>query len=172
MVRVEDGDGDVGLAHGEDCLLVQDARAHVGQLVHLVERDAADGARALDDAGVCREEARDVSPVLVQVGVEGARHDGARDVATATAEQADVALGRGAVEARQHEAALAHHQVVDAVARALHVERAVVMEAHVVSGVGKRQPQVLAHELGREVLAAAHDVLGRCGARPPGRAGP
>ena len=160
VVGVEDGDGDVGLADREDGLLVQDARAHVGELVHLVERDAADGARARHDARVGREEAGHIGPVLVEVGVERTGHDGARNVAAAAAEEPHVALGGGAVEARQHEAALAHHEVVDAVAGTLHVECAVVVEAHVVGRVGKRKAQVLAHELGGEVLASAHDVLG------------
>ena len=161
MVGVEDRDGDVGFAHGEDRLLVQDARAHIGKLVHLVEGDAANGARALDDARVGREEARDVRPVLVEVRIEGASRDGARDVAATTAEELDVALARGAIEAREHEAALTHNEVMDAVAGAFHVERPVVVEAHVLGGVRERKAQVLAHKSGGEVLAAAHDVLGR-----------
>ena len=149
---------------GRDGLLVQHARAHIGELAHLRIGDAADGLRVLHDARVGREEARHVRPVLVQVGVERLREDGARDVAAAPVEEQDAALARGAVEARHHKAP-GDAALLDELVRAPHGERAVVMEGDHIGRVEKRQPQVLGHKLGGKVLAAADELLGGESAR-------
>jgi hypothetical protein len=126
-VGVHDLDGDVDLAHREDGLLLEDRGAHVGELAHLVKRDATDGAGVLDDPGICREEARDVRPVLIDVGIEAAGGDGARDVAAAALEELDGAVDGSAVEAGQHEGTVPVGEVLEARGGALHVHVAVMV---------------------------------------------
>ena len=98
-------DGNARLHDREYGLLVQDARAHVRKLAHLLVRDAADGLGMLDDARVGGEEAGDIGPVLIQIGIQALGKDRARDIAAAAIEQLDLSLARGAVEARHHETA-------------------------------------------------------------------
>ena len=160
-VGVLDLDGDVDLAHREDGLLLEDGGAHVGELAHLVEGDAADRARVVDDARVGGEEAGDVRPVLIEAGVDAPGEDGARDVAAAALEELDLAVDGRAVEAGEHEGALAHHHVLEARRGALHVDLAVVVEDHDVGGVHEGHAEILGHEVGGEPLAARDDVLGR-----------
>ena len=120
-----------------------------------------DRAGVLDDAGVGGQEAGHVGPVLVEARIEAAREDGARDVAAAALEQLDGSLNRGPVEPREDEGALALHRILDADGGALEIDGAVMVEDHHVSRVDERESEVVGHDVGREPLAAAHDVLGR-----------
>ena len=135
LVRVLYLDGDPHLAHREDRVLLQHRGAQVGELAHLIEGDAVDGARIVHDAGVRREEARDVSPVLVEVRIDAAGKNGARDVPTAAVEELDRSVDRRAIEARQHEVAQALDGLADTSLRALEVDLAVMVKDDDVAGV-------------------------------------
>ena len=94
-----------------------------------------DGARIVHDAGVRREEARDVSPVLVEVRIDAAGKNGARDVSTAAIEELDRLVDRRAIEARQYEVMQALDGLSDTSLRALEVNLAVMVKDDDVAGV-------------------------------------
>ena len=101
---------------------------------------------------------------LAQAGTQALSQDRARDIAAATVEQLDLALTRRAVETGHNKAALLTvllHQL----GGTIHAERTVVMERHNRRGVQERQAQVLRHQASGEVLATAHELLGRVAAR-------
>lgn len=81
------------------------------------------------------------------------------DVTAAAVEELDLAVDSGAIEARQHEGAVADHDVLQADGGALHVDGAVVVEDHDVGGIDEGKPKVLGHEVGGEPLAAGDHVL-------------
>ena len=143
---------------------MQDACTHVRKLAQLLVGNAGDGLSLGNNTRIGGIEARDVGPVLVQVGAQALGQDRARDIAAATVEQLDLALSRRAVETGHNKAALLAvllHQL----GGAIHAERTVVMERHNRRGVQERQAQVLGHQASGEVLAAAHELLGRVAAR-------
>ena len=136
-IGVLDDQRNTRLAHGEHGLLVQDACTHVRKFAQLLVGNARNGLSLGHNARIGRIEARDVGPVLVQVGAQALGQDRARDIATASIEQLDLALARRAVEARHNEAALLAillHQL----GGAIHAERTVVMERHNRRGVQER----------------------------------
>ena len=118
-VGVLDNQRNARVADREDGLLVQHGRAHVGELAQLLVGDARNGLRALDDARVCGQKARDVRPVLVQVRLQALGQDGAGDISAAAIEQLDLALLSGTVEAGHDKAALAG-VLLDQLGGALH----------------------------------------------------
>ena len=137
-VGVLDDQRNTGLAHGEHGLLVQYARAHVRKLAQLLVGNAGDGLSLGHNARVGRIEARDVGPVLVQIGAQALGQNGTGNVAAATVEQFDLALAGRAVEAGHDKAALLAvllHQLGGAV----HAERTVMMERHDRRGIQERQ---------------------------------
>ena len=163
-IGVLDDQRNACLAHGEHGLLVQDTCAHVRKLAQLLVGNARNGLSLGNNTRIGRIEARDVSPVLVQVGAQALGQNRARDIAAATVEQLDLPLTRRAIETGHNKAALLAvllHQLGGAV----HAERTVVMERHDRRGVQERQAQVLGHQASGEVLAAAHELLGRVAAR-------
>ena len=163
-IGVLDDQRNACLAHGEHGLLVQDACAHVRKLAQLLVGNARNGLSLGNNTRIGRIETRNVGPVLVQIGAQALGQDRARDIATATVEQLDLALSRRAVETGHNKAALLAvllHQL----GGAIHAERTVVMERHNRRGVQERQAQVLGHQASGEVLAAAHELLGRVTAR-------
>ena len=163
-IGVLDDQRNTRLTHGEHGLLVQDACAHVRKLAQLLVGNARNGLSLGNNTRIGRIEARDVGPVLVQIGAQALGQDRARDIAAATVEQLDLALTRRAVETGHNKAALLTvllHQL----GGAIHAERTVVMERHNRRGVQERQAQVLGHQASGEVLAAAHKLLGGVAAR-------
>ena len=171
-IGVLDDQRNACLAHGEHGLLVQDTCAHVRKLAQLLVGNARNGLSLGNNTRIGRIEARDVSPVLVQVGAQALGQNRARDIAAATVEQLDLPLTRRAIETGHNKAALLAvllHQLGGAV----HAERTVVMERHDRRGVQERQAQVLGHQASGEVLTAAHELLGgvtaRAGALGKGR---
>ena len=143
---------------------MQDARTHVRKLAQLLVGDASDGLSLGHDARIRRIEARNVGPVLVQVGTQALGQNGTGNVSAATVEQLNLALAGRAVEAGHDKAAplaVLLHQLGGAV----HAERTVMMERHDRRGIQERQAQVLGHEAGGKVLATAHELLGGVAAR-------
>ena len=163
-IGVLDDQRNTRLTHGKHGLLVQDACAHVRKLAQLLVGNARNGLSLGNNTRIGRIEARDVGPVLVQVGAQAFGKDRARDIAAATVEQLDLALSRRAVETGHNKAALLAvllHQLGGAV----HAERTVVMERYDRRGVQERQAQVLGHQAGGKVLATAYKLLGGVAAR-------
>ena len=66
-VGVFDVNGYACLPYREDSVLVKHRCAHIGKLTKLLVGDYLDGLRILDDSWVCKQEARNVRPVLVKV---------------------------------------------------------------------------------------------------------
>ena len=136
-IGVLDDQRNTRLAHGEHGLLVQDACAHVRKLAQLLIGNARNGLSLGNDTRIGRIEARDVGPVLVQIGAQALSQDRARNIAATTVEQLDLALTRRAVETGHNKAALLTillHQL----GGAIHAERTVVMERHNRRGVQER----------------------------------
>ena len=136
-IGVLDDQRNTSLAHGEHSFLVQDACAHVRKLAQLLVGNARNGLSLGHNTRIGRIEARNVGPVLVQVGAQALGQDRARDIAAATIEQLDLALTRRAIETGHNEAALLTvllHQL----GGAIHAERTVVMERHDRRGVQER----------------------------------
>ena len=116
---------------------MQDACAHVRKLAQLLVGNARNGLSLGNNTRIGRIEARNVGPVLVQIGAKALGQNRARDIATASIEQLDLALTRRAVETGHNKAALLTvllHQLGGAV----HAERTVVMERHNRRGVQER----------------------------------
>ena len=163
-IGVLDDQRNTRLAHGEHGLLVQDACTHVRKFAQLLVGNARNGLSLGHNARIGRIEARDVGPVLVQVGTQALGQDRAGNIAATTVEQLDLALTRRAVETGHNKAALLTvllHQL----GGAIHAERTVMMERHNRRGVQERQAQVLRHQASGEILATAHELLGRVVAR-------
>ena len=137
-VGVLDDQRNTGLAYGEHGLLVQDARTHVRKLAQLLVGNAGNGLGLGHNARIGRIEARDVGPVLVQIGAQALGQNGTGNVAAATVKQLNLALAGRAVEAGHDKAALLAvllHQLGGAV----HAERTVMMERHDRRGIQERQ---------------------------------
>ena len=139
---------------------MQDACAHVRKLAQLLVGNARNGLSLGNNTRIGRIEARNVGPVLVQVGTKALGQNRAGNIAAATVEQLDLPLTRRAVETGHNKAALLAvllHQLGGAV----HAERTVMMERHDRRGIQERQAQVLGHQASGKVLAAAYELLSR-----------
>ena len=136
-IGVLDDQRNACLAHGEHGLLVQDTCAHVRKLAQLLVGNARNGLSLGNNTRISRIEARDVGPVLVQIGAQALGQNRAGNIAAATVEQLNLALTRRAVETGHNKAALLTvllHQL----GGAIHAERTVVMERHNRRGVQER----------------------------------
>jgi len=100
VVGVADVDRDARGADGEDGLGVQHGGAAVAQLAQFAVGEAVDHRGVLDNPRVGGQQARNVGPVFVDRGVDGAGDHGAGDVGPAAAKGADVPVGVRPVETR------------------------------------------------------------------------
>ena len=91
--------GDASLVHGEDGVLVQNRRAHVGKLAQLAVSEALDAGGVFDDARVGHQKAGNIRPVFIQLRLRRARHHRARDIAAAARKGAHAAVREGPVKA-------------------------------------------------------------------------
>ena len=80
-------------SHREDGVLVEHVGAHVGQLSELPVGDGLNGGGILHDPGVGHQEAGNVGPVFIKVGVEGAGHQRAGHIGAASGKGGDGAVG-------------------------------------------------------------------------------
>ena len=133
-------------------------RSDIAELPQLGVGDALDGAGVLHDLGVGHEEAGDVGPVFVDVGVQRRRRQSAGDVAAAAGEGLDAAVGHGPVEAGDHHPAAGGGAAQGLVAGGL-IHGAVQPEAEPADAVQKIVAQIVRHEAGGEVLAPAHQLV-------------
>jgi hypothetical protein len=71
---------------------MQHACAHVSQLAELLVGDGLDDLRIFHDVRVGNQETGNIGPVLVQVCVDRAGHDGTGHIGTAAGEGLDAAV--------------------------------------------------------------------------------
>ena len=118
------------------------------------------GQRIVHDAGVGRQKARHVRPVFVQVRAQTTRHDGSGNIAAAAVEQFNLSIFGGAVKARHDKAARTILGcLAQTFARALLVQRSVVIEHHGICRIHERHVQKLRHHARGKVLSPADDEL-------------
>ena len=133
-------------------------RSDIAELPQLGVGDALDGAGVLHDLGVGHEEAGDVSPVFVDVGVQRRRRQSAGDVAAAPGKGLDRAVRHGAVKARNHYPAAAD-RVTQRLIGSFLIHRAVQLEFQPQFAVQKVIAQIICHQPGGEILAPAHQLI-------------
>ena len=138
---------------------MQDGGAHIGELAQLGKGDLGNRGRVPDDAGVRHQDAGDVSPVFVHIGIDGCRRNGAGDIATTAGHDPQPPGGQPAVEAGNHNTAAALERFGDGGVGGLAVEGAVEGEEDAVGSVNEGITEVRRHELCREVLAARDDLV-------------
>ena len=85
-VGVLDDQRNARLTYGEHGLLVQDTCTHVRKLAQLLVGNAGNGLSLGNNTRISRIEARNVGPVLVQVGTKAFGQDRAGNIAAATIE--------------------------------------------------------------------------------------
>ncbi len=152
-------DGNPRLPHREDRLVVQHRRAHVGELAELAVGQHLDGARVVDDARVGHQQARDVGPVLVDIGTGAASHDGPGDVGASAGEGLDRAVRQRSVEAGDHGAGGTCQPIADGLLGPLGVEAALGIEVDDVGRIHEFVAQQIRHDEPVQVLAAAGRVV-------------
>ena len=158
LVRVADVERDVLLTHGEDGALVEHLRADVAQLAQFTVGEMADGRGIVHDARVGHQNAGDVCPVFVDVGVQRRRCQRTGDVAAAAGEGTDAPVGHHAVEAGNDHAAVARGAAQRLVGR-VGIHRAVEAELHPLGGVEELVAEVLGHQPRGEVFAARGQLV-------------
>ena len=79
---------------------MKDTCTHVGELTELGVGDGFDRSWILDDSRICYKETGNVSPVLIEVCLDRACHDGTCDIGTAAGEGVDRSVRLSTVEAR------------------------------------------------------------------------
>ena len=139
---------------------MQHVGAHVGELAQLFEADHLDLFGVVDDARVAGEEAADVRPVFIQFGVDGARHDGAADVAAAARKGLDVPVRVGAVKAGDDGVLAGRKAFGDQGIRLFFVEGAVFFEEDDVLRVHEFPAEFGGDDAGVEVFAAGSGEIG------------
>ena len=155
LIGVTNVDRNARVTNGEDRILVQNGRAHVGKLTQLTVGDGANGTRILHDAGVGHEKSGYVGPVLIQLGISGSRHDGAGHVRAAAAEGLDGAVGHHAIEAGNDGIGVLLQLLAQQTIGVLLVIGAVVLEADHRLGVNEAEAEVFCQNDGVEVFTAA-----------------
>ena len=154
-VGVADIGGDARPVDGEHAVFMKHGSAHVAQLPKLPVGDAADGPGLGHDMGVGHQEAVDVRPVFIQLGISGPGHDGAGNIAAAPGEGVDLAVPDAAVESgndglRNGFQLFSHHGV-----GAFAVKGAVVVEKDQILGIQKCKAQIIRQKQAVEILAPA-----------------
>ena len=127
-VRIPDVDRNALFPHRENRVLVHDTRAHVGELAELLVGDGLNDRGILDNVGICAEETGHIRPVLIEVGVNRARNDRARDIRAAAAEGRDAAVFLAPVKARDDRAVIVLQSLGDRTLGLLRIQRSVVVE--------------------------------------------
>ena len=80
VVRISDMNGNASDINRVESFLVKYRETCICELSHLVVSDLIDRERILNDGRVNCKYVVDVSPVLVNVGINGTCEDGARDI--------------------------------------------------------------------------------------------
>ena len=126
MIRVAHVDRDARLHRREDRLVVEHAEACVGQLAHLAVGHRVDALLHLrNDARIDGIDIVHVGEVLIDVGADRRRQDGAGDVRSAARERGDRAVLAVTEEAGIHHDALEIGERLGELAVGLRIERGV-----------------------------------------------
>ena len=161
-VGVADADGDAGGSRGIDGVLMEHGGAHVGHFPQLAVGDLPDGQGVGHDAGVRRQDAGYVRPVLVAARAGGPGHDGAGDIRAAAGEGAHAAVGIRPVEAGHDGAGLVRQGGAQGLVGAGGVKAAVGAEKDAVGGVDEGPVQEGGHDFCVQVFAAAGAIVLVC----------
>ena len=154
LVGVTDIDRNACVAHGEDRILVEHGRAHIGQLTKLTVSDRLNSAGVLDNSGVCHHKARNVGPVLVKVCLCGTRHDRTRNIRAATREGLDRSVGHYAVKSGNDSVLVLHQLFCKHAVGLLLVKASVLLEEDDVLGVDEGIAEVLGENETVEIFSA------------------
>ena len=138
---------------------MQDRSPHKGQLPQLREGDLLDGRGVGDNARVRHQDARDIGPVFVHVGLDRRGGDGSGDIAPSAGHHAKPSGGELSVKAWNHDPAVFFHRFGDGRIRGLPVQRSVQSEEDAVRRVDEGIVQIGCHQLGSKILASGHDLV-------------
>ena len=141
--------------YGEDRILVEHGRAHVRKLAKLSVGDGLDGTWIVDNSGVCHKEARNVGPVLVQIGIKCARNNRARNIRAAARKCLDGSVGHNSVKSGNYRGSVLHKLLTHSLICLFLVERAVILEVDNVLSVDKVELEVLCKNERVEIFTAA-----------------
>ena len=158
-VGVPDVDRNALLPHRENRILMHDTRTHIGELAEFLVGDGLNDGRVFDNVRIRAEEARDIRPVLIEICVDGARNDRARDIRAAAAKGRNAAVLLSAVEARNHRAVIAGKLCRDLTLRFLRVKAAVVVEKYHIRRIHKGEAEVSRHHMTVQIFAATRRIF-------------
>ena len=137
------------------------AKLTVRKLAKLTVRKLGDGLGVLHNAGISGQKAVDVRPVFVNVRFDRTRYDGARNVAAAAAEGADLPAGSAAVKTGDHHAVRLFGQALTSeVVGVLRVELSVVRKADDLTRVHEFKAEVRRKNHGGKPFALRRRKVG------------
>ena len=146
-------------AHWLHRLLMQHRRAHEGKLAKLGIGYLLDRLRVINNARVRHKYAGDIRPVLVHIGVNCNRREGAGYVAAAAGHYLYLARAHTPVKAGDDYPAVLLCGFGNKGIAAFIVYAAVKGKNHAVGRVDKGVAQIFGHELRGEILTARHEEV-------------
>ena len=132
--------------------------AAVGKLTQLGIGCAVNGLGIFDDSGVCHQDAGNIRPVFVDIGIQSGSSKRAGDIGAAAGKGADLAVGHEAVEAGNHDAPVFHQGAQSRIGFLL-IHGAVIVEVEPSGGIDKVEAQIVCHQTGGKILAAGNQLL-------------
>ena len=145
------------LHDGEYRVLVNNSRAHIRKLAQLPVCNGLHDLRIINDARVGDEEARDIRPVLIEIGIGRRRNYRTCYIRTAARKCADSIIGHRTVETGNDCVLSIAQALAQNGYRALCVVFAALVEEYDICGIYKREAEQLCDYLAVEILAS------RCG---------
>ena len=159
-VGVADVDGDAGLADREDGLLVEDARAHVGQLPQLHIGNVFDRSWIIDDPGVGHQKAGHIRPVLIDRGPGRPGDQGAGHIRAAPGQDAHLArILIASVESGKDGPLVFGQFGGQGLVGLLRQEPAFAVEENEILCIDKVVAQIGGDQDGRQEFPPAHDIV-------------
>ena len=138
---------------------MQDAGAHVRELAQLAVSDRADALGIAHDARISHQEAGDIGPVFIHVRMQAFGEDAAGNIASAPGHDADLAVRRAAVKARDDKGLVVARQPLQALFAEIKVKASVITETDDIFGIDERIAQVFRHQPCGQVFTAADELI-------------
>ena len=158
-VGIADVDRNPCFSHREHCVLMKHAGAHIGKLAQLTVCDRLDRLRILDDARICNEKARHIRPVLIAGGMYRTRHDGSRDVGTASGKGLDRSVRQCPVESRNYRTLAFLQTLCQHLVGLLRVKSSVLLEENYLCRIHKLVAKVIRHNDTVQIFAAGRRIV-------------
>ncbi len=158
-VGVLDVDRNACRADREDRVLVENACAHIRELAKLAVGDRLDDAGIVHDMRIGYEETGHIGPVLIQVRMYGAGHDGTGDVGTAAGERLHAPVRIRSVKAGNYGVVQILKHFGEQVLRCLRIEGAVLEETDISCGIDEFETEVICNKNTVQVLTAGSRVI-------------